>query len=158
MTQDEQLREQLVKLLRGGQAFRTQEELLEGLTLQEAGQKTQGLPYTIWQLLEHLRFAQRDILDFSRNAAYQEPAWPDDYWPEQEAPESQQALEQTLKAIALDLEEMVQLVQNPANDLFEPFAHGQGQTLLREAMLVAEHNAYHLGQIVLLRRLSGHLV
>jgi uncharacterized damage-inducible protein DinB len=158
MTQDEQLRGQLVKLLRGGQAFRTQEELLEGLTLQEAGQKAPGLPYTIWQLLEHLRFTQHDILDFSRNAAYQEPEWPDDYWPAQEAPESQQALEQTLKAIALDLEEMVQLVQHPTNDLFKPFAHGQGQNLLREAMLVAEHNAYHLGQIVLLRRLFGHQV
>jgi len=157
MTQEKQLREQLVKLMRSGQAFRTRQELLEGLTLQEAGQSVKGLPYTIWQLLEHMRFTQHDILDFSHNANYHEPHWPDDYWPAQAAPENQQQLEQTLKAIEQDLEEMVQLVQNPANDLFKPFPHGQGQTLLREAMLVAEHNAYHLGQIVLLRRLQGTL-
>ncbi|WP_266205254.1 DinB family protein [Pontibacter kalidii] len=157
MTQDEQLREQLVKLMRGGQAFRTREELLEGITRQEAGRKAEGLPYTIWQLLEHLRFAQHDILDFSRNASYQEPAWPDDYWPAQAAPESQEALEQTMRTLTQDLEELVQLVQNPKTDLYAPFPHGQGQTLLREAMLVAEHNAYHLGQIVLLRKLFGYL-
>lgn len=156
MTQDQQLRVQLVKMMRGGQAFQPREELLKGLTVQEAGEKTAGVPYTIWQLLEHLRFAQHDILDFCRNASYQEPDWPDDYWPAQAVPPDQAALENTLKSLDRDLEEMVQLVQDRNLDLFEPFPHGQGQTLLREAMLVAEHNAYHIGQIVLLRRLLGH--
>lgn len=157
MTQNEQLRQHLVKLLRGGQAYRPMNELLDGLTLQEAGKKIQDLPYTIWQQLEHLRFTQYDILDFSRNPSYREPTWPDDYWPAKEAPESEEQLAQSIKAITQDLEEMIQLVQDAGNDLFEPFAHGQGQTLLREAILVAEHNAYHLGQITLLRRLLGTL-
>ncbi|WP_242917789.1 DinB family protein [Pontibacter liquoris] len=153
MEHDKQLREQLVKLMRGGQAFRTQNELLAGITLEEAGKKVEGLPYTIWQLLEHLRFTQHDILDFSRNPGYQEPAWPDDYWPGQTAPKNEAELHHTLNALTNDLEEMIGLVQDPANDLFKPFRHGTGQTLLREAMLVAEHNGYHLGQVVVLRRL-----
>lgn len=157
MEQDKQLREHLIKMMRGGQAFRTQQELLEGLTVEEAGRKVEGLPYTIWQLLDHLRFTQHDILDFSRNPDYQEPDWPDDYWPEATSPKDEAHLQQTLNNLATDLEEMIQLVQDPANDLFKPFPHGTGQTLLREAMLVAEHNAYHLGQIVLLRKLFHKL-
>ncbi|MCX2741523.1 DinB family protein [Pontibacter anaerobius] len=156
MKHEKQLREQLVKLMQGGQAFRSREELLEGLTAAEAGQQVTGMPYTIWQLLDHLRFAQHDILDFCRNPDYKEPTWPDDYWPSTKtAPPDEAALQQTLQAMANDLQEMIQLVQDPEKDLFEPFAHGQGQTLLREALLVAEHNAYHLGQIVLLRKLLG---
>lgn len=156
MEQEQQLRGQLVKLLRGGQAFRPREELLEGITLQEAGEKVKELPYTIWQLLDHLRFAQHDILDFCRNPAYKEPAWPDDYWPKETAPADQATLDTTLKALSDDLEELVGLVQDPNNDLFAPIPHGNGQTLLREAMLVAEHSAYHLGEIVVLRRLLGN--
>ncbi|WP_345156426.1 DinB family protein [Pontibacter saemangeumensis] len=153
MEKEKQLREHLVKLLHGGQAFRTREEILDGITLRDAGKKVGQLPYSLWQLLEHLRIAQHDILEFSRNPQYQSPEWPDGYWPQEIAPADQEAFENTLQAIAADMNAMVQLVQNPANDLFEPFAHGSGQTLLREAMLVAEHNAYHLGEIVVLRRL-----
>ncbi|PRY09989.1 DinB family protein [Pontibacter ummariensis] len=141
--------------MRSGQAFRTREELLQGISLQDAGRKIDKLPYTLWQLLEHLRFAQHDILEFSRNPNYQEPKWPDDYWPQDTAPTSPTDLDHTLQAIANDQEEMVKLVKDPSNDLFAPIPHGQGQTLLREALLVAEHNAYHLGQIVVLRRLLG---
>ena len=153
MEKEKQLREHLVKLLQGGQAFRTRDEILDGITLRDAGKKVDRLPYSLWQLLEHLRIAQYDILEFSRNPQYQSPEWPEGYWPREAAPADQAALENTLQAIASDLNAMVQLVQSPANDLFEPFAHGSGQTLLREAMLVAEHNAYHLGEIVVLRRL-----
>jgi uncharacterized damage-inducible protein DinB len=155
MEKEKQLREHLVKLLRGGQAYRTREEILEGITLEEAGKKVGNLPYTLWQLLEHLRIAQWDILDFSRNPQYQLLAWPEGYWPKATAPADQAALEESLRSIEADFEAMVQLVQDPDNDLFTPFGHGSGQTLLREAMLVAEHNAYHLGQIVLVRRLLG---
>ncbi|WP_245842660.1 DinB family protein [Pontibacter ummariensis] len=155
MPHDQQLRDQLIKLMRSGQAFRTREELLQGISLQDAGRKIDKLPYTLWQLLEHLRFAQHDILEFSRNPNYQEPKWPDDYWPQDTAPTSPTDLDHTLQAIANDQEEMVKLVKDPSNDLFAPIPHGQGQTLLREALLVAEHNAYHLGQIVVLRRLLG---
>lgn len=155
MKQDKELRDHLEKLMRMGQAFRPWQELLEGLSLQEAGNRVEGLPYSIWQLLEHLRFAQQDILDFCRNPNYQEPDWPDDYWPAEAAPPDQAMLDKTLKAIRRDLEAMVQLVQDTENDLFAVIPHGNGQTLLREAMLVAEHNAYHLGQVVVLRRLQG---
>lgn len=141
--------------MRMGQAFRPVGELLQGISVQEAGERVEGLPYTIWQLLEHLRFAQHDIQDFCRNPDYQEPAWPDDYWPSAEAPADQAALDQTLQTINQDLDAMVQLVQDTENDLFAPIPHGNGQTLLREATLIAEHNAYHLGQIVVLRRLLG---
>ena len=155
MEEDQQLRDHLEKLMRMGQAFRPAEELLQGISAEEAGKRIEGLPYTIWQLLEHLRFAQHDILDFCRNPNYQTPEWPDDYWPSAEAPTDQTALDHTLQTIQQDLEAMVQLVQDTENDLYAPIPHGSGQTLLREAMLVAEHNAYHLGQIVVLRRLQG---
>lgn len=156
MEKEKQLRDHLEKLMRMGQAFRPADELLQDISVQEAGKRVPGLPYTIWQLLEHLRFAQHDILDFCRNPNYQTPDWPDDYWPAQETPTDQAALDQTLQTINRDLEAMVQLVQDTDNDLFAPIPHGSGQTLLREAMLVAEHNAYHLGQIVVLRRFIGN--
>ncbi|EJF10952.1 DinB family protein [Pontibacter sp. BAB1700] len=155
MKEEKLVRDHLEKLMRMGQAYRPMDELLQGLSLAEAGRQVEELPYTIWQLLEHLRFAQHDILDFCRNPDYQEPDWPDDYWPADVAPADEDALKQTLQAINRDLEAMVQLVQDTEQDLFAPIPHGNGQTLLREAMLVAEHNAYHLGQIVVLRRLLG---
>ncbi|MDO6388722.1 DinB family protein [Pontibacter sp. BT731] len=157
MKEDQQLRDHLEKLMRMGQAFRPHGELLQGISVQEAGAHVKDLPYTIWQLLEHLRFTQYDILDFCRNPNYQMPEWPDDYWTDAATPADQAALDQTLQTIKRDLEAMVQLVQDTDNDLFAPIPHGSGQTLLREAMLVSEHNAYHLGQIMVLRRLLGHV-
>jgi uncharacterized damage-inducible protein DinB len=155
MNQDQQLREHLVKLMRGGQAFTPLEQALEGITFEMAGQKPAQLPYSLWQLIEHLRIAQWDILDFSRNPNYQTIKWPDDYWPKEKAPADEEALQQSLQSIRNDLKAMIQLVEDPANDLYAPFPHGNGQTLLREAMLVAEHNAYHTGQIVTVRRFLG---
>lgn len=138
-----------------GQAFRPRQELLAGITLQDASRKIDTLPYTLWQLLEHMRFAQHDILDFCRNPNYKEPNWPDDYWPENAGPSDENQLKQTLQALSDDLNAMIKLVQDTDNDLFAPIPHGNGQTLLREAMLVAEHSAYHLGEIIVLRRLLG---
>jgi hypothetical protein len=155
MEQDKILREHLVKLIRGGQAFQPIEVLLQGLTVVVAGKSVPELPYTIWQLTDHMRFTLQDILEFTRNPNYTEPAWPDDYWPKEKAPASQAALSESIKAIQAGMEEMIQLVQDPGNDLYKPFPHGNGQTLLREALLVAEHNAYHLGQIMVIRRLLG---
>ncbi|WP_347158847.1 DinB family protein [Pontibacter chitinilyticus] len=151
----QQLREHLTALLRGGQSFRPMEEIVQGITLADAGRKPEKLPYTLWQLLEHLRIAQWDILEFSRNPEHQSPAWPDEYWPDAEAPANQQALNRTLDALADELEEMIQLVQDPKNDLYAPITHGDGQTLLREAQVLAQHNAYHLGEIIVVRRLLG---
>ncbi len=156
MNHDQLLRDQLVKLLRGGQAFTPLPELLQGITVQEAGKSINGLPYTIWKLIEHLRIALYDILDFSRDATYESPEWPAGYWPQENAPADEAALAKSIKDISDGMEAMIQLVQDSKNDLYQPFAHGTGQNLLREAMLVAEHNAYHLGQIIVFRRLIGN--
>jgi len=156
MLPDQQLRDQLTKLMRSGQAFKPLPEVLQGLTAEDAGKKVPALPYTLWQLIEHLRIALYDILDFSRDPQYKSPEWPAGYWPQEEKPANQEALDGSIKSIFDGMETIIKLVQDPANDLFEPFAHGDGQNLLREAMLVAEHNAYHLGEIVVLRRLLGN--
>ncbi|WP_187263557.1 DinB family protein [Pontibacter beigongshangensis] len=155
MNKDQLLRDHLTRLMRCGQAFMPLQEVLQGITVADAGKTVKHLPYTLWQLIEHLRIALYDILDFTRNPAYQSPAWPDGYWPEEYAPADQATLEGSIRSIKAGVDAMVELVQDPANDLFKPFPHGNGQTLLREALLVAEHNAYHLGEIVVFKRLLG---
>jgi len=155
MKNDEAIRYQLVKLLQGGQAFKSMDAILEGITSDEAGKVLPCIPYTLWQLMEHLRIALFDILDFSRDPAYESPAWPDGYWLAEKAPADQATINQSIATIKEGLAAMEQLVQDPANDLYQPFPHGEGQNLLREAMLVAEHNAYHLGQMVIIRRILG---
>ena len=105
--------------------------------------------------MEHLRITQWDILDFSRNSKYVEPAWPDDYWPKEDAPQTPAALAKSLEQFRTDLQAMEALVEDPKTDLFAKISWGNGQTILREAMLVADHNAYHLGQLVLVRQLLG---
>ncbi|PIQ21648.1 MAG: ABC transporter [Cytophagales bacterium CG18_big_fil_WC_8_21_14_2_50_42_9] len=156
MLPDQLLRDQLIKLLQSGQAFKPLPEVLQGITAADAGKKVPKLPYTLWQVIEHLRIALYDILDFSRDPNYESPEWPAGYWPQEEKPANQAALDKSIQSILDGLDAMIKLVQDPANDLFKPFVHGSGQNLLREAMLVAEHNAYHLGEIVVLRRLLGN--
>lgn len=155
MQHDKVLRDHLTRLLRGGQAFTEPERILAGITAEAAGRPLPGLPYTLWKQLEHLRISLYDILDFSRDPDYQSPDWPAGYWPTEDSPADQAEVDRSVQAILQGVEAMVDLVQDPAQDLYAPFAHGQGQTLLREAMLVAEHNAYHLGEILVLRRLLG---
>jgi uncharacterized damage-inducible protein DinB len=118
-------------------------------------EKPSGAPYSAWQLLEHMRIAQRDILEFSRNPKHVSPEWPEGYWPTKEAPPTKAAWSNSVRAFRSDLRAMQKLVANPASDLFARIPHGDGQTLLREALLVADHNSYHLGQLVMLRRLLG---
>ena len=117
------------------------------------GTKPYGAPHTAWQLLEHLRLAQEDILDFSRNPQYREKHFPDDYWPAAEAPPDAAAWDRSIERFKSDLEEMKKLVADPKQDLTARIPHGEGQTLLREALLVADHNSYHLGQLVFLRKM-----
>jgi hypothetical protein len=114
-----------------------------------------GAEHSPWQLLEHLRLAQWDILDFSRNAKYQALKWPDDYWPKEKAPADEKAWDKSVRAFKKDLKEMCALVEDPKTDLFAKIPHGDGQTILREALLTADHNAYHVGQLVLVRRMLG---
>jgi len=152
---DPALRQHLLCVLRDGGAHVSLEKALADFPPRLRGARPQGLPFTAWRLLEHLRIAQWDILEFSRSAQHVSPAWPDGYWPEGDAPPHEGAWDQSLKAFRRDLKAMQTLVSDPATDLFARIPHGTGQTLLREALLVADHNAYHLGQIVLLRRLLG---
>jgi hypothetical protein len=117
------------------------------------GIKPPGAPHTAWQLLEHLRIAQWDILDFSRNPAYQEMKFPDDYWPKTPAPPDATAWEQSVEQFQRDLKAMEDLISDAGVDLMARIPHGTGQTLLREALLVADHNSYHLGQLVFVRKM-----
>jgi len=151
--QDPALREHLVYLLAGGGAHVHFDEALARFPASRCGVKPSGAPYSAWQLLEHMRLAQWDILEFSRNAAHVSPEWPAGYWPQSSAPPTARAWSQSVRAFRADLEAMIALVKNRSTDLFARIPHGDGQTVLREALLVADHNAYHLGQLVLLRKL-----
>ena len=152
---DQILRDHLVKLLRGGSAHLGFDEAIEGLPADLRGTKHPKLPHTAWQLLEHLRMAQWDILDFSRNPDYAALKWPDDYWPDTAAPPDDDAWGRSVEHFRQDLKAMQDLVADPKTDLYAKISWGKGQTILREALLVADHNAYHIGQIVSLRQALG---
>jgi hypothetical protein len=155
MDHDDLLRKQLVKLLTSSEAHADFESSIKGLPAELRGKVPEGAEHSPWQLLEHLRIAQWDILDFSRNAEYKEMKWPDDYWPKSPQPPDDKAWEQSVKAIRADLKEFGDLISDKKHDLYAKIPHGDGQTLLREALLLADHNAYHVGQLVTVRRLLG---
>jgi uncharacterized damage-inducible protein DinB len=152
---DQALREHVIYLLEGGGAHLNFEQAIADLPADMRGKKVEGVPHTAWRLLEHMRICQWDILEFSRNADHVSPDFPDGYWPTTDAPPGDEAWDQCLEAFRTDLRAMVDLVANPQTDLFARIPHGDGQTILREALLVADHNAYHLGQLVFLRRCLG---
>ncbi len=152
---DESLRKHLLYLLRGGGAHLSFDDAVRDLAPELRGARPAGAPHTAWQLLEHMRIAQWDILDFCRNPHYVYMKVPDDYWPMTEAPPDPEAWDKSVEASRQDLKAMEKLVEDPSTDLFQKIPHGEGQTILREALLVADHNAYHLGQLVVLRRLLG---
>src|SRR5262245_52059533 len=149
------LREHLLYLLRGGDAHLDFEKAIAGLPPELRGARPAGVPHTPWRLLEHLRIAQWDILQFWRDPAHVSPPFPDGYWPKGDAPPDPGAWDRSVQAFRADLRAVQDLVADPATDLFTPLPHGQGQTPLREALLVADHNAYHLGQLVVVRRALG---
>lgn len=154
MSEERALRKHLRWLLRSHDAHLDFDAVLDDWPTKQRGVKPRGAPHTAWQLLEHLRICQWDILDFCRNPNYKEMKF-EHYWPKTEAPPDGWTWEKSLKAFRTDLKAMQKLVADPKTDLFAPIPHGQGQTILREALLTADHNAYHLGQLVLLRRLLG---
>jgi hypothetical protein len=131
------------------------DEAIAGLPPELRGARPAGVPHTPWRLLEHLRIAQWDILEFSRNPRHVSPNFPEGYWPQGDAPSQPEAWERSVAAFRADLRAMQELVRDPSTDLVARIPHGEGQTVLREALLVADHNAYHLGQLVLLRRGLG---
>jgi hypothetical protein len=149
------LREQLVELLKGGGAHVDFMGAVEAFPAAKRGTYAQGLPHTGWQLLEHLRIAQWDILEFSRNAKHVSPDFPEGYWPTTPAPRDEEQWLDSMAAFRRDLREMIRLVQNPRTDLCAKIPHGDGQTVLREALVLADHNSYHIAQIVDLRRALG---
>ena len=152
---DHALREHLVYLLKGGGAHIHFMDALEGFPAGKRGAFAQGLAHTAWQLLEHARLAQWDILEFSRNPKHVSPEFPDGYWPKTPIPPNDEAWEQSVAKFQDDLEQMIRLVESPKTDLLAKIPHGQRQTILREALLLSDHNSYHLGQLVDLRRALG---
>lgn len=152
---DRELREQVVYLLKGGGAHVHFMDALDDFPAGKYGTFANALPHTGWQLLEHTRLAQWDILEFSRNPNHVSPAFPAGYWPKTPIPADEKAWQESVAAFQRDLQDMVHLVQNPKTDLFAKIPHGQGQSILREALVLADHNAYHLGQLVDLRRVLG---
>jgi hypothetical protein len=149
------LREQLLHLLRGGNAHMTFDEAVADFPMEAINRRPPNVPYTPWHLLEHLRLAQWDILDFIRNPRYQEMKWPDDYWPTPDAEADAAAWERTLAAFRADLNAVEAIASDPQTDLTATIPHGDGQTVLRELLLVADHNAYHIGEFAILRQVMG---
>lgn len=144
---------QLLKLLDGGSAHVSLDKALEGLTAEDAGKQVAGLPYTIWQLASHIHIAQQDMLNFSSDSKHQSPKWPEGYWVKETAPGDEAAWQQCIQQIKDDREIFKELVRNA--DLYVAFPHGEGQTMLLETLQLADHNAYHTAEIVVLRRLLG---
>lgn len=147
---------ELQELLTKGNAHVTLEEACADVPARLFNQRVPDLPYTLWQLTEHLRIAQHDILEFCIDPAYESPKWPEGYWPAAEVPADGATWQGTLTQIRQDRDRFMALLHNHTQDLLAPLPHGTGQTLLREALLIADHNAYHTGQIILLRRLLGN--
>ena len=155
MTNDKPLREHLAKLLDWRDAHADFDKAVADLPQAIQGKVPKGLPYSPWQLLEHLRLAQRDILDFCVAETYEKKNWPDDYWPKDPAPPSADSWEKSVAAFRADRQALLKLVNDSAVDLFAFVPHSGKHTYLREVLLVADHNAYHIGQLVYARRVLG---
>ena len=155
MSSDGPFRQQLSKLLDWEEAHVGFETAVADLPLDVRGKQPPGLPYSVWQLVEHIRIAQHDILEFSRNAKHVSPEWPVGYWPKSVTPPNAASWDESVRLFRRDLKAMQKLVANPKTDLLARIAWGDGQTILREALLLADHNAYHVAQFVDVRRLLG---
>lgn len=143
----------LSELLRKGNAHASLDDALKGVSYDISGKKVAELPYSIWQLADHIRIAQWDILEFSRNATYISPEWPGGYWSPEISPESDSVWQKCIQQIKSDRESFIELLSNPKNDIYTPFEYGDGQSLLKEALVLADHNSYHTGEIIILRRM-----
>ena len=155
MNTDQSLRKHLVELLDGAQAHATFDNVIENFPAKSRGEIPKGLPHSAWMLLEHIRISQQDILDFSRNPKYKPLKWPDNYWPKSASPPDAKAWDKSVKSFHEDLDAMKELVRDAKTDLFAQIPRGEGQTILREALLLADHNSHHLAQLIDVRRLLG---
>ena len=154
-TRDQHLRQNLLYLIRGGGAHAKFDDAVRSLPPNLRGKKPVNFPHSPWMLLEHLRIAQWDIVEFSRDAKHVSPKWPEGYWPKAPAPPSATAWTKSIQKFRAGQKAMLDLVANPKTDLFAKIPWGDGQTILREALLVADHNAYHIAQLIDVRRLLG---
>lgn len=143
----------IVDLIEKGNAHIFLDEALENIPYSLLGEKPGNLPYSIWQITEHIRIAQWDLLEFSRNPKHVSPEWPKGYWPKESAPQSEEAWLKCVEKIQTERESFIKLIENAGDDLFRPFKHGTGQSLLKEALVLADHNSYHTGEIIIIRRL-----
>ncbi len=143
--------DELIQLLHGGNAHVSFTDAIAGLPANLRGVKPEKLPYSIWQLVDHIRIAQWDMLEFSKDANHKSPKWPEEYWAKEAAPESDAAWHKALTQIDTDLKNFIELLKT--QDLYKPLPHGSGQNLLREALQIADHTAYHTGEILAIRRL-----
>ena len=155
MSKQKTLPEHLVEQLKGGQAHVDFDGAVKNWPANLQGKTPKGAAHSGWQLLEHMRIAQGDILEFTRNPKHVSPEFPAGYWPKTQTPPDKNAWKKSVDAFRADLKAMIEIVENESTDLYAPIPHGEGQTVLREALLLADHNAYHLGELVLLRRLLG---
>jgi DinB superfamily len=154
-THDASLRKHLIDLLTGSNAHVDFEGAIKGLPADLRGKRPKAGDHSAWELVEHLRIAQGDILEFSCNAKHKSPDWPSGYWPAAPAPADEKAWDKSVRAFRKDLKSFCALISDPRTDLHAKIPHGDGQTILREALLIADHNAYHVGQIVQVRQLIG---
>lgn len=150
---DQELRDHVRSLLRGRNAHIGFEDFVKDFPVDACGRKIEGLPYTPWQVLDHMRIAQWDILEFSRDASHVSPKFPKGYWPSPDELGNAALWNETVEKFRGDLKQMEGLVTDPSTDLFAKIPHGKGQTILREALLVADHNAYHLGALAVMGRI-----
>ena len=152
---DASLRQHLVDLITAGHAHAGFETAIRNIPPAARGKRPRGAAHSPWEVLEHMRIAQWDILEFSRDPSHKSPDWPGGYWPVAPAPPDAKAWDKSVAAFRKDQKAMCALVADPATDLYARIPHGDGQTILREALLVADHNAYHLGELIVVRRLLG---
>ncbi len=150
---DQSLREHLVSLLEGGNAHVSFDDFVKDFPVAKCGQRVAGLPYTPWQVLEHMRIAQWDILEFSRDAKHVSPKWPKGYWPDEGETGTEKLWTETVEKFRGDLQAFKDLVRDPATDLFAQIPHGTGQTVLREVLVLADHSSNHLGALIVMARL-----
>ncbi len=156
MADDKALREQLATFLQGDQAHMSLADAVKGFPVKDMNVKPRNVPYTFWHLLEHIRIAQWDIVEFIKNPNYEELKFPDDYWPKKNAKATKKDWDHTLAQYASGLREMIAIVKDPKTDLHARIPHGDGQTILREAVLIVDHNAYHIGEFAILRQVAGN--
>lgn len=142
---------ELTKLLLGGSAHASFQDAVKGLNPQLRGVKPDNMPYSIWQLVDHIRIAQWDMLQFSKDADHKSPKWPDEYWPKENEPADDDAWKGSIEQVNSDLDEFIELLEH--SDIYQPLEHGEGQSILREALQLADHNSYHIGEIIAIRRI-----